>query len=240
MALKKSAKRILAALSAAICAVCVSCGPDLGNVEDESDYASKFPSVKFVGSDLNVSEKTIGDLYNDNAVNNFNRKDFVCPTESDAYKYMAVFAGEDLSVEEFAVYLRSGTDVTLNVCVYGADGLPSVIAKGDEDDFETVTESGESTSAEEKKKPKKFDEPVRENAAAEVTVSLKANEWKSFSVKTWKKDGGKEASIRLEKGGCLLFQFCNNCVVYDNEDKIIRNDNPAVEICFTAMLIRVG
>lgn len=251
--IKKTAKRVLAAVLAAICVLFVSCAPDLGDVENESDYGEKFPGVKFVKSDLNVSEMSIGELYNESAVNNFNDKNFESPTESDKYKYMAVFVreDEDLSVKEFAIYLRSEADVTLNICVYRAAGLPETIATGDSNkDFKPSasigesgesSESSESSSAIEEKELKKFDEPTRENAVAEVAVLLKAGKWVSFSVRTWKTDDGQKSSILLEKGSCLLFQFQNNCVVYDNEGKIVRNDdNPPVAICFTAMLICVG
>ena len=240
MALKKSVKRISSAILAAICVLFVSCGPNLGNIEDEEDYGKKFPGVKFVKSDLDVSETTIGALYNDSAVNNFNDKDFVCSTESNAYKYMAVFTGEDLSVKEFAIYLRSDADVALDICVYNADDIPSVIATGSDVDFETYTDAEDSSSAGEKRELKEFDEPTRENAVAEVSVSLKAGKWGSFSVRTWEIDNERKSSIFLKNGSCLLFQFRNNCVVYDDEEKIVRNDNPPVKICFTAMLICVG
>ena len=222
MPLKKSVKRVLAAVLATMCVLFVSCAPDLGDVENEEDYDNKFPGVKFVKSDISVSEMKIGELYNESAVNNFNDKNFESPTESDEYKYMAVFVreDEDLSVKEFAIYLRSEEDVTLDICVYRAAELPEIIATGDSDkDFKTSAstgefgESSESPSAVEKKELKTFDEPTRENAVAEISVPLKAGKWVSFSVRTWKTDDGQKSSILLEKGSCLLFQFRNNCVV---------------------------
>lgn len=255
---KKSAKRVLVAFLTAASAVFGACAPDLGNIKDADDYKKKFPAVTFIKSDCSYAETEISDLYNEKAVNDFNKKDFECPTGSDAFKYMAVQAGEDLSVKEFAVYVRSETDATLNIGVYGVEKLPEKdkIATGTDADFEpdtdtgtdtdagtdadTGTDSGESSSGGETRKLKDFDDPKHEDAVAEITVSLKANEWKSFSVKTWKKGGGTESRIRLEKDSWLLFQFRNNCVVYDDAGKIVGNENPPAKIGFTAMLICVG
>ncbi len=250
---EKKTKRILTSVSAVIIAfaygVFVSCSPDLGEIKDENDYAEKFPRVEFVKYDPYEENdvKGIKDLYNAAAVNDFNDESFVCPTESNAYKYMAVFAGEDLSVSEFAVYLRSETKAVLDIDVYLASGLPTIIAVGDERDFTSdgSVSDPEGSPSDERKTLKVFDEPRREDAVAEVSVTLKANEWTSFSVKRWKVNGEQESNIRLKKseeGGmagncCLLFQFRNNCVVYDEDEK--PDVETPVKICFTAMLIRV-
>ncbi len=234
---KKNTRKFLAILLASICLVFVSCAPDLGNVKDEADYAKKFNAVTFVKSDLTKQTLSILDLYNPSAVNDFNKSDFKCPTDLNAYKYMAVFAGEDISVKEFAIYLRSEKDVDFSVYVYEAKEVPKRIATGnyDEDTEEYVNpETGEK----ERRIRKDFDEPFKDDAVAEVKVALKANKWQSFRITDWKTGGGKSSSIDLSSGRCLLFQFENNCVRYD-EDTLVADKDLVTEVCFTAMLIYV-
>ncbi len=230
---KKGGKSFLAfAICLIVCCVLVGCSPNLGNIDNEEDFYKKFPSVKFVGSDLKVVEKESKYLYNESAVNDFNNKDFESPIESDAYKYMAVVVGEDVSVEEFAIYVRSDADITFSVCVYVKEGLPKVIATGGESDFETDTDGTT-------KRLKEFDEPQKSEAVATKTVSLKKEEWTALYIRSFKSDNS--SVVKLVGGKeCLLFQFANNCVAYDQEGNLIENEYPSANVSFTAMLIRVG
>ncbi len=231
---KKGGKSFLAfAICLIVCCVLVGCSPNLGNIDNEEDFYKKFPSVKFVGSDLKVVEKESKYLYNESAVNDFNNKDFESPIESDAYKYMAVVVGEDVSVEEFAIYVRSDADITFSVCVYVKEGLPKVIATGGESDFETDTDGTT-------KRLKEFDEPQKSEAVATKTVSLKKGEWTALYIRSFDALGSGKSALQLQEGSCLLFQFANNCVAYDQEGNLIENEYPSANVSFTAMLIRVG
>ncbi len=225
------------AICLVVCCVLVGCSPNLGSIENEEDFYKKFPSVEFVGSDLKVVEKESKDLYNESAVNDFNHKDFVSPVDSDTYKYMAVFAGEDVSVEEFAIYVRSDKDVTFSVCVYLKSGLPESIATGGESDFEKYTDSD---TGEEKTRLKEFDEPQKSDAVATKKLSLKKDEWTALYIRSFDAQSSKKSALELQKDVCLLFQFANNCVAYDQEGKLIENEYPSANVSFTAMLIRVG
>ena len=232
---KHNIKAIFCALVCVLlCFSACGCFPDLGEIENETDYKAKFSSVEFVKSDLYHAEKSITDLYNSKAVD-FSAEDFVCPTESNRYKYMAVFAGEDVEVSEFALYLCSETDVVMHINVYSADGLPGIIALGTDDDKETYIDPD---TGDEKTRLKTFDEPNSTDALASVTVSLKANEWNSFSITKWLVNTQNLGSVSIEKGKCLLFQFANNCIVYDSEG-IAKSEYPSASVCFTAMMIRV-
>ncbi len=238
MVLKKHLGGIcFVALCTVVCCTLAGCAPDLGNIENSEDFYKKFPTVDFVGSDLAVVDKKSEDFYNDAAVNDFNRKDFESPVESDAYKYMAVFAGENVSVEEFAIYVRSDEDVTLGVCVYVKNGLPEIIATGGESDFEKYTDS---ETGEEKTKLKEFDEPQKSDAAATKTVSLKKGEWTVLYIRSFDVPDNNKNAAELIKDECLLFQFVNNCVEYDADGNLIENEYASVKVSFTAMLIRVG
>ncbi len=219
-----------------ICVFLVGCFPNLGNVADEKDYSDKFSSVKFVRNDLIVKSMSITDLSDDNAINNFQKKDFVCPTESNAYKYMAVFAGQTVNIKEFAIYLRSESDVNLSICVYNLLDIPSKIATGNsEEDYETYTDPD---TGEEKQKLKDFDEPVKDNAIATINITLKANVWESFTIKNWNIGGNRQSSFTLNENTCLLFQIQNNCVFYNKTESLDEALEKA-KICFTAMLIYV-
>lgn len=220
-----------------VCCVLAGCAPNLGNIDSAEDFYKKFPSVKFVGSDLAVVEKESKRLYNESALNDFNRKDFISPVESDAYKYMAVFAGESVSVEEFAIYVRSDKDVTFGVCVYLKNGLPEIIATGDESDYEKYTDT---ETGEEKTRLKEFDEPQKSDAVATKTLSLKKGEWTALYIRSFNAQKAGKSALELQKDACLLFQFTNNCVAYDGEGKLIENEYPSANVSFTAMLIRVG
>ncbi len=233
---KKGGKSFFAfAICLVVCCVLVGCSPNLGNIENEEDFYKKFPSVKFVGSNLEVVEKESKYLYNESAVNDFNHKDFESPIESDAYKYMAVVVGENVSVEEFAIYVRSDADVIFSVYAY-AKSLPQTIATGGESDFETYTDK----DGNEKTRLKEFDEPKNSDAVASKTVSLKKGEWTALYIRSFDALGSGKSALQLQEGSCLLFQFANNCVAYDQEGNLIENEYPSANVSFTAMLIRVG
>ncbi len=238
MVLKKHTRGIcVVALCLAVFCTLAGCAPDLGNIENSEDFYKKFPTVDFVGSDLEVVNKKSEDFYNDEAVNDFNRKDFESPVAGDAYKYMAVFAGESVSVEEFAIYVRSDKDVTFSVCVYVKNGLPETIATGGESDFEKYTDS---ETGEEKTRLKEFDEPQKSDAVATKTVSLKKDEWTALYIRSFDVSDNNKNVVSIVNGECLLFQFVNNCVAYDNDGNLIENEYPSANVSFTAMLIRVG
>lgn len=209
---------------------------DLGEIKDVEDYETKFCDIKFVKEDLSIAEKSIIDLYNDSAVNDFTKNDFVPPTDSDAYKYMAVFAGEDVNIKEFALYVKAESEEKFCINVFVADKLPTIIATGVEaDDTETITDpdTGTETSV-----IKTFDEPKGTNAVANITLSVKNNSWTSFSITSWKQGETRANSITLKKDQCLLFQFENNCVFYEGNTKA-KNELTKTKVCFTAMLIYV-
>ena len=169
-------------------------------------------------------------------MNDFIKKDFVPPTDSDAYKYMAVFAGEDVNIKEFALYVKAESDEKFCINIFIADTLPTIIATGKEsDDTETITDPDTGT---ETTTVKGFDEPKKTNAVASVTLGVQKNSWKSFSVKSWKQGETKSDSIALKKDQCLLFQFENNCVFYEGGTKT-QNELNKTKVCFTAMLIYV-
>ncbi len=210
------------------------CFPDLGNISDSADYESKFPTVGLIRKNLSIENLSVTDLYNDNAVNHFNDSDFVPPTESNAYRYMGVFAGEDVNVKEFALYLRSETDVTLEISVYCLSKLPTKIATGESDDWETYTNPD--TGVEETRL-KSFDEPTSDKAVAKLTLTLKANVWNSFTVTSWNIGGTRSDTVTVPENHCLLFKFENNCVGYDKDGK--KQDATPAVFCMTAMLIYV-
>ncbi len=231
-------ERLIVAVCAVWCfAVCFAgCAPDLGKEDYRQKIAEEVSLVKDNGEVLSVKAE---ELYSDNAINNFNRSDFECPTASNAYRYMAVFAKDEVTVEEFVIYMRSETDVTMEMSVYlGILTGDTETGTGTETDTETDTETGERP---EQTTP--YDELAKVDAVAEVTVVLKANQWTSVSVGKWRIAGAVGSSVVLEEGHCLLFRFNNNCVRYDADGKTVANvenkDLPA-RICFTAMLIRVG
>lgn len=235
---KKGGKSFLAfAICLIVCCVLAGCSPDLGNIENEEDFYAKFPYVKFIAKDTAVVEKESKYFYNDEAVNDFNQKGFESPIASDAYKYMAVFAGENVSVEEFAIYVRSDKDVIFSVYAYMKNELPNTIATGDESDLETYTDE---TTGEEKTRLKTFDEPKTSEAAASLKVSLKKDEWTALYIRSFNALGSGKSALELQKDSCLLLQFANNCVAYDSEGNLIENEYPSANVSFTAMLIRVG
>ncbi len=235
MSLKNTKAFLCCLLCLIVCFVAVGCIPDLGEIDDAEDYQKKFSSVVFVKQDLSKQSLSINDLYNDDAVD-FNKADFHCPTQESEYKYFAVFAGEDVSVEEFVLYLYSQEDVVVTMYVYKANDVPSVIATGNLDsDSETYTNPD---TGEENTRIKTFDEPDKTTAVAQITVSLKAGQWKSFGVKSWTIDGEKKSVVSLEKDSCLLFQIANNRVVYNQDGQPAKELNSA-KLRFTAMLIRV-
>ncbi len=238
MSLKKGKKSFFVfAICLIVCSVLVGCSPDLGNIDTKEDFYKKFPSVKFVESDLGIVEKESKDLYNEDAVNNFNHDDFRSPVASDAYKYMAVFAGENVSVEEFAIYLRADKNVVFDVYVYVGSGLPEKIATGGESDYETYTDS---ETGEEKTRLKQFGEPNKSTAVATKKMTLEKDEWTALYIRSFYTSGSGKSAVELTKDGCLLFQFANNCVAYDSEGKLIENEYPSANVELTAMLIRVG
>ena len=212
----------------------VGCFPDLGKIDNAEDYQKKFSDVSLIKSNLSVQHLSINDFYNDNALD-FNNVDFVCPTEDNEYKYMAVFAGQDVSVQEFVVYLCSSVDTVVSLYAYKSANLPSTIATGLEDDFESYVDPD---TGEEKSKLKSFDEPDKKDAIAQIKVSLKANNWESFSIKSWNIDSNKQSAVKIEKDNCLLFQFANNCIKYDDVGNVVK-ENDSISLRFTAMLIRV-
>lgn len=234
---KRGARRIfILATCLAVCCLLSSCGPDLGQITDITDYEKKFTEVEFVKSDLVAVKKSVGDLYNDTAVNDFNKEDFNPPTESDMYKYMAVVAGEKVYVDEFVIYVRSEEDVTLVVYVYKAEKLPETIATGGDGDKEPYEDE---TTGEGKTRLKSFDEPNETDAIAKATVALKKGKWTPLSVVGAKANDGEKTKFSFEKDEIMLFQFANNRVKYDEKGEIIENEYPSATICFTAMLIRV-
>lgn len=224
-------KLLIVAICLVITVSATGCAFDLGKITDENDFYAKFPSVTFIKDDTTADEVETKRLYNKGAVN-----DFVCDLENNRYKYMAVEVGEDLNVDEFAIFVNSASSVTLGVELFIADKIPEKIATGKEsDDFYTEEEDGEK-----KKKLKVFDEPESKDRVAAATVGLKENEWKSFAIKDFSVGEESLSSVELQKGKYLLFRFVNNCVKYDEEGQIVgRDEYPQVEMTFTAMLIRV-
>ena len=226
----------------------VLCGcDDLGAYSSTEEYYNSFGDVVLINGTTRESK---GYSVDEKFYNEKSREDFLKDengvykgVEHSDYVYMAIPFEKDIEMDTFALYLQSLEDVTVYISMFiiDADKIPTNwkgIADLNPDNQESSEESSEETE-------KVYDDPLPETSVGSTSVFLKAGQWNSFSLDSFKTNNTMEKSIHIEEGQCVLLQIRNNSGVrvFDESKQLYVDPQTGLElkqanITMTNLLIR--
>ena len=228
----------------------VLCGcDDLGAYDSTAEYYSSFGDVVLINGTTRESKSYSVDEY---FYNEKSREDFLkgedgvyTGVEHSDYVYMAIPFEKDIEMDTFALYLQSTENVTVYINAFVVDKIPTDwkgIADLDTDNEESNEESSEESSEETEKV---YDDPDPATRVGETSLALRAGQWNSFSLDTFKINGTIGKSIYIEEDQYLLLQIRNNSGVrvFDENKQIYVDPQTGLElkpakITMTNLLIR--
>ena len=247
-------KRLLS-LSIALClvatlAVAMSGCDDLGAYEDTDEYYNAFGEIVLLSATSKAIDEYSVETY---FYNKESREDFL-KGEDGAYEgiahsdyvYMAIPLESSIEMDTLALFMQSKTDATVYINVFVTDTIPTAW-KSMGDNVIQPEPSGESPDegSGEETEEKVYDDPAPETRVGEITVHLKAENWSSFLLDTFRVDGEARKSMNIQKGQYILLQFRNNSGVrlWDGEKQTFVDPQTglelqSVELTMTNLLIR--
>ena len=210
------------------------CGcDDLGAYESTEDYYDSFGDLIFIGGAAEGGKSySVKDyFYNKESRNDFLTDDngvYNGVTQSD-YVYVAIPFEKDINMDSLAMYIQASQDVTVYINFYLTDTLPISDEEGDTNNSSGV----------------KYTHPDYEKRIGDVTVSLKAGAWNSFTLDYFKIGSNTEKNISVRKGQYILLQIRNNggARVFDEEKQLEVDPQSGfvlekAEITLTNLLVR--
>jgi hypothetical protein len=263
MAASKSAvKAFFALCMTAILAIAVCGCDDLGEYEDTDAYYSSFGDIILVsaesGDDEDFSVKEY--FYNEES-----REDFLKGEDGayggvphGDYVYMAIPFENNIDMDSLALFMQSENDVAVYIYFYlvSGDDWDAILDgeygsdKTDDGNGSGTTEgsdSSDTTGGEGESEPQNpvYDAPYADTRIGETVVHLKAGQWGSFVLDSFKVGGDIQKSIQINSDQYIVLQIRNNCGIVDLDEKTQKLIDPKVgialdkaEITMTNLLIR--
>ena len=254
----------------AFCALCITailaiavCGcDDLGEYDDVDEYYSSFGDIVLVGATSgDDKDYSVEDYF----YNTESREEFL-EGEDGAYKgvphsdyvYVAIPFESDINMDSLALFMQSRNDVAVYIYFYviseddwdaildGEYGSEEVEGENGSETTEGEPDSG-TADGEGESEPQEpvYDAPYADTRIGEAVVHLKAGQWGSFVLDSFKVDGAAQKSIQINDGQYIVLQIRNNCGarVLDEKtqtyiDSQIGIELNKAEITVTNLLIR--
>ena len=208
-------KKIVLAFSILLIFTLVGCA-DLGDFENIQDYYNSFGEITLSVTNDNEPTFSVEDFYNEES-----QEDFTTIVEMNEYVYFSVEVSKTMEVDTFSMFFLGQTNETLSMSIFVVDSIPTNFREYDE-----PLEDGEGNQIE-------YDDPEESEIIANVSLSVKTEEWNSFSADEFLIDGVNKNTINIESGKFILIRFNNN--------SYIGKENSLNKISFkmTNMMIRI-
>ena len=233
----KSTLRAFCALCiTAILAIAVCSCDDLGEYGDVDEYYSSFGDIVLVSVTSGDDEDySVEDYF----YNTESREEFL-EGEDGAYKgvphsdyvYVAIPFESDINMDSLALFMQSKNDVAVHIYFYvvSEDDWDAILdgeygsedtegengSEATEGETDSVTTEGDGES--EPQEPV-YDAPDPNTRIGETVVHLKAGQWGSFVLDSFKVDGTAQKSIQINDGQYIVLQIRNNCGVLELDEK---------------------
>jgi hypothetical protein len=205
---------------------------DLGDTKDIEDYYNAFPNVSLlyatetqsedqtthqitITKSLNTDILTMDKFYSDKTVD-----DFLCNVDFQKYMYLAVEVQRNCNIEEFSLYLKGQSNLSLDYEIFLTNNVPTKVRLKQKIAGETSQD---------------FNEPSSNDAIYSSSIILNDSNFNSFTAKNWTINGTKNlSSFEVSSGQFLLLRFRNNCL-YEN---MTPSQNGELSFQMTNILIR--
>lgn len=188
-------KKIVLAFSILLIFTFVGCA-DLGDFEDIQDYYKSFGEITLSVTNDNEPTFSVEDFYNEES-----QEDFTTIVEMNEYVYFSVEVSKTMEVDTFSMFFLGQTNETLSMSIFVVDSIPTNFREYDE-----PFEDGEGNQIE-------YDDPEESEIIANVSLSVKTEEWNSFSADEFLIDGVNKSTINIESGKFILIRFNNNSYI---------------------------
>lgn len=193
--LLNSLKKIVLAFSILLIFTFVGCA-DLGDFEDIQDYYNSFGEITLSVTNDNKPTFSIEDFYNEES-----QEDFTTIVEMNEYVYFSVEVSKTMEIDTFSMFFLGQTKETLSMSIFVVDSIPTDFREYDE-----TLEDEEGNKIE-------YDDPEESEIIANVSLSVKTEEWNSFSADEFLIDGVNKSTINIESGKFILIRFNNNSYI---------------------------
>lgn len=188
-------KKIILAFSILLIFTLVGCA-DLGDFEDIQAYYNSFGEITLSVTNDNEPTFSVEDFYNEES-----QEDFTTIVEMNEYVYFSVEVSKTMEVDTFSMFFLGQTNETLSMSIFVVDSIPTKFREYDE-----PFEDGEGNQIE-------YDDPEESEIIANVSLSVKTEEWNSFSADEFLIDGVNKSTINIESGKFILIRFNNNSYI---------------------------
>jgi hypothetical protein len=188
-------KKIVLAFSILLIFTLVGCA-DLGDFENIQDYYNSFGEITLSVTNDNEPTFSVEDFYNEES-----QEDFTTIVEMNEYVYFSVEVSKTMEVDTFSMFFLGQTNETLSMSIFVVDSIPTNFREYDE-----PLEDGEGNQIE-------YDDPEESEIIANVSLSVKTEEWNSFSADEFLIDGVNKSTINIESGKFILIRFNNNSYI---------------------------
>ena len=262
---KRRAVVCLAICITAILGIAVSGCDDLGAYDSTEEYYDSFGNVIFKGG---IAEEGTDYPVEDYFYNNESRENFLedengkyMGVEHSDYVYVAIPFNKSIQMDSLAMYLQAKTDVTVYINVYvvneeqiptnwkkteGSETLGNKPMKAADASLEDkLNETSAAVPVGNTEDDGQYDDPDPKTRIGEIALFLKAEEWNSFILDSFKVSGKTENSIYVNDGQYILLQIRNNSGVRVwNDDSGLWVDEQSglvlerAEITMTNLLVR--
>ena len=169
---------------------------DLGDFEDIQDYYNSFGEITLSITNDNEPTFSVEDFYNEES-----QEDFTTIVEMNEYVYFSLEVSKTMEVDTFSMFFLGQTKETLSMTIFVVDNIPTNFREYDE-----PLEDGEGNQIE-------YDDPEESEIIANVSLSVKTEEWNSFSADEFLIDGVNKSTINIESGKFVLIRFNNNSYI---------------------------
>lgn len=188
-------KKIILAFSILLIFTLVGCA-DLGDFENIQDYYNSFGEITLSVTNDNEPTFSVEDFYNEES-----QEDFTTIVEMNEYVYFSVEVSKTMEVDTFSMFFLGQTNETLSMSIFVVDDIPTNFRE-----YDDPLEDGEGNQIE-------YDDPEESEIIANVSLSVKTEEWNSFSADEFLIDGVNKSTINIESGKFILIRFNNNSYI---------------------------
>ena len=186
-----------------------ACSFDLGTFEKDDDYASYYEAfaplraLSDSGADSGVEDtyNIKESLFNDHTVNDFEWEKDEYKVSEKQYLYLIVTFQEELKVQSMSFYFKSQevSDVRISSFYYLNDDLAPKKIK-----------YRSSPSASKEGDPIHYDDPDEHDSSVSARLDLTENDWKSFTLSSFKQVNYDDGLLHTAKGGVFYIRIENN------------------------------
>lgn len=188
-------KKIILTFSILLVFTFVGCA-DLGDFEDMTDYYNSFGEITLSVSNDNNSTYSVEEFYNEQT-----QEDFTTIVEMNEYVYFSVEVSKTMEVDTFSMFFLGQINETLSMSIFVVDSISTNFREYDE-----PFEDGEGNQID-------YDDPEESEIIANISLSVKTEEWNSFSADEFLIDGVNKSTINIESGKFILIRFNNNSYI---------------------------